>query len=83
LNFQLARGSYELQHFESALVSASICVALDPSRAECYYNRALCHEALAQNEEALSDFNQTLKLDADFAPASLARDVLIRKMQKN
>ena len=27
LNFQLARCSFELQHFEPALISASICVA--------------------------------------------------------
>ena len=67
LNFQLARCSFELRHFEPALVAASICVALEPSHAECYYNRALCHESLQQNDKALADFDHTLKLAPDFA----------------
>jgi tetratricopeptide (TPR) repeat protein len=82
LNFQLARCSFELQHFEPALVAASICVALEPSKAECYYNRALCHESLQQNDEALADFDHALKWAPDFAAASSARDVLLKKVQK-
>jgi tetratricopeptide (TPR) repeat protein len=82
LNFQLARCSFELQHFEPALVAASICVALEPSHAECYYNRALCREALSQNDEALADFEHALKLAPDFAAASSARDVLLKKVEK-
>jgi eukaryotic-like serine/threonine-protein kinase len=82
LNFQLARCSFDLQHFESALVAASVCVALEPSRPECYYNRAVCHESLEQNDEALADFNQSLKLDAHFTPASDAKGNLLSRMQK-
>jgi tetratricopeptide (TPR) repeat protein len=82
LNFQLARCSFELRHFEPALVAASICVALEPSQAECYYNRALCHESLQQNDGALADFDHALKLAPDFAAASSARFDLLKKMQK-
>ena len=83
LNFQLAHCSFELQHFEPALVAASICVALEPSRAECYYNRALCHELLQQNDKALADFDHALKWAPDFAAASSARMRSVPKCRRN
>jgi serine/threonine protein kinase len=55
-NFQAARCQFNLKQYDRALTSASVCVALSPKQPECYYNRALCQEALHHDVEAQSDF---------------------------
>lgn len=79
--FQLARADFELGHFDDALTSAKICLALAP-RAESYYNRAVCYQALGRTEEALSDFNEALRLAPTLAPAWLARGTLRSRMER-
>jgi eukaryotic-like serine/threonine-protein kinase len=78
--FQLARADFELGRFDDALTSAKICLALEP-RAESYYNRAVCYEAMGHTEEALNDFNEALKLDRTLAPALFARGTLRARME--
>ena len=82
LNFQQTRCSFELQHFDKALISASVCIALDPQHAECFYNRAICHQSLNHADEALADFQRALQLHADFAPAALARGMLLVQLKR-
>jgi serine/threonine protein kinase len=79
--FQLARADFELGHFDDALTSAKICLALAP-RAESYYNRAVCYQALGHTEEALSDFGKALDRDPTLAPAWLARGTLRARMER-
>jgi len=79
--FQLARADFELGRFDDALTSAKICLALEP-RAESYYNRAVCYQALGHAEEALSDFREALELDPTLAPALLARATLWARMER-
>ncbi|HZZ29218.1 MAG TPA: protein kinase [Pirellulales bacterium] len=62
-HFQLARCNYELGHYADALSAANVCVALAPNRAECYFNRALCQEALHHEAEASVDFDRASQLD--------------------
>ena len=72
-NFEQTCCDFELGHFQRALTSASVCIALAPRQAECFYNRALCYQSLDRNDEALADFGRALQLDKARAPALLAR----------
>jgi tetratricopeptide (TPR) repeat protein len=78
--FQLARCQFKLRRFDDALASANICVALDSKRAECFYNRALCYQALGENQKALADVERALNLNAKFAPAIALRTELSGKL---
>src|SRR5262249_54084735 len=79
--YQLARADFELGRFEDALSSAKTCLALAP-RAESYYNRAVCQQALERNEAALADFTKALELDPKLAPAALARGIALTRMER-
>jgi eukaryotic-like serine/threonine-protein kinase len=78
--FQAARCNFDLGRTEQALTAATVCIALAPRRAECFYNRALCFEALHRDQEALADFSRALELDHDLAPAALARGALFGRI---
>jgi tetratricopeptide (TPR) repeat protein len=65
-----------LQRAGDALADFSVCVALAPDRAECYYNRALAHVALDHREAALQDYDQALRLEPRVGRASFNRGVL-------
>ncbi len=62
-NFYYTLCAYRREQFETALATAYVCVALSPSRAECFFNRALCHQALGHTELAYQDFSRALELD--------------------
>lgn len=66
-NFHLAACAYRQQDYAGALNAAGICVALAPDRAECYYNRALCRQALGQAQGAEEDFARAAELDPALA----------------
>ncbi len=67
------------QRYEEAETAFSVCVALAPDSAACYYNRAL---ALAAHGDAAAekDYDRALALDPHLASATLNRGVL--KLQK-
>ena len=81
-NYQAMRCSFELQQFDDALISANVCVALQPKRTECYYNRALCQLALKHDQPALDDFGRSLQLDPTFAPTLLSRGKLLGQLNR-
>ncbi len=56
--YQLMRCLFDNKQFEPALVAASVCVALEPQRGECFYNRGLSQEALSHRPEARRDFER-------------------------
>jgi len=53
-------------------------VALDPKRAQCYYNRAMCEKALGRYEQAAADCRRALTMGADLSATEkeLARQVI-------
>ncbi|HTQ39323.1 MAG TPA: serine/threonine-protein kinase [Pirellulales bacterium] len=72
-HFQQMRCDYQLGHDADALSAANVCIALAPQRAECYYNRALCHQALNHAEEAKADFSRAVELDPDCTPEKMGK----------
>lgn len=78
-NYHRGRCAYRLELHDEALNAFCVCVALAPSEAECYYNRALVHTALGQPAEALFDYDRALQLDPALAPAALNRELLRRQ----
>jgi serine/threonine protein kinase len=72
-NFYLARCAYRQEDFDEALNFAYACVVLEPTSAECIFNRGLCHQALGHAGPALEDFSRALSLNPRLAAASLAR----------
>ncbi|HVX14252.1 MAG TPA: serine/threonine-protein kinase [Pirellulales bacterium] len=75
-NFYRGRCAYRLSLYEEALNAFSVCIALSPERAECFFNRALVYTALHENEEALLDYDRALKLDPGLAAAAANREAL-------
>lgn len=69
-HFHLALCAYRCQRFEEALRAASICVALSPQRAECFFNRGLCLQALGQTDAAERDFTRATELDPNLGAAT-------------
>src|SRR5262249_47732858 len=59
-NFYLGVCAYQLGRFGEAIGAFSICNALEPETAECYFNRAMAHEALGQTADALRDYTRAL-----------------------
>src|SRR5205823_657366 len=54
----------------------STCLALMPTSAHCYHNRALARTALGDTEKALFDYDRALQLDSKLAEAALNRGIL-------
>ena len=55
------------------------CIALAPTTAECYYNRARAADALKHTKQAFSDYSRALELDSSLAVAALNRGMLSYK----
>jgi serine/threonine protein kinase len=72
---------YRLGRFEDAALAFTVCTALAPRVAGCFYNRALAFAALGRNDHALRDLDRALKLDSGLTEAAKS-DVLrgLRKM---
>ncbi len=70
-NFYRAISAYRLERFDEALNAASVCVALSPTSAECFYNRGLAHQALAHDDAALDDFGRAIALDPKLPMAEI------------
>jgi serine/threonine protein kinase/Flp pilus assembly protein TadD len=79
-NFYQGLCAYQLGRFEDAIAVFRICIALAPDTAECYYNRALAHEAAGHNEHALRDYSRALRLDRGLSDAARRRGLLLAAM---
>jgi eukaryotic-like serine/threonine-protein kinase len=75
-NFYGTLCAYRRERFDEALNGAFVCVALAPNRPECFYNRALCQQAVKHDAQAIGDFTRALALDPQFGLASLGRGIL-------
>src|SRR5262249_18539003 len=76
LNFYEGLCAYRRKRFDAAVHAFRVCIALAPETAECYYNRALAYQALGQLDQALADYNRTLKLNQRLTGASLNRGII-------
>jgi serine/threonine protein kinase/tetratricopeptide (TPR) repeat protein len=74
--------AYRLRRFAAAVAAFDVCVALAPTTAECYYNRARSHAALGHTEAALGDYNHALALAPELAVAALNRGVLLFRQRR-
>ncbi len=81
-NFYLAICAYRLEDFAAALNAASVCVALSPQSAECFFNRGLAQQALGQSERALADFARAMELDPQLPVAALNRGMLLASLNR-
>jgi eukaryotic-like serine/threonine-protein kinase len=72
-NFYQAVCAYRRGEYAASLTAASVCVALSPKRAECFFNRALAEQALGNSERALRDLDLALKLDPTLAVVEFQR----------
>ncbi len=75
-NFYLGLCEYRLKHYDAAQTAFSIAIALAPSRAEGYFNRALAAEGLGHTDRASRDYSRALELDPNLAAARLNRGIL-------
>jgi tetratricopeptide (TPR) repeat protein len=62
---------YRAKRYAAAVNSACACVALRPTSAECFYNRALAYRAASQPQDAIADSRRALTLRPAFTPAAL------------
>jgi serine/threonine protein kinase len=82
-NFYLGLCEYHSDRFEPALDAFAICIALEPDRAECYFNRAMAAEALGRREDALCDYDKAVKCGPNLTAARLNRGILEYKMGRH
>jgi serine/threonine protein kinase/tetratricopeptide (TPR) repeat protein len=68
--------SYRQRHYEDAVNSFSVCTALDPVSAECYFNRALANAARGRLERARVDYDRALEIRPGWSVAVLNRGVI-------
>jgi serine/threonine protein kinase/Flp pilus assembly protein TadD len=78
-NLDLGVCAYRLRRFEEAVAAFSVCVALEPATAECYYNRAVSEEALGRVERARHDYTRALQLKPELSNAALNRGLLAHR----
>ena len=75
-SFYRGHCAYRLQRYEDAVNAFSICLAIMPASAHCFYNRALARTALGDPEKALLDYDRSLQLDPNLGSAALNRGIL-------
>jgi tetratricopeptide (TPR) repeat protein len=76
-NFYQGLCAYQLRQFEEAVAAFRTCIALAPTKAECYHNRAIADEALGRATEAMGDYSRALELDPSLTAAALNRGTLL------
>lgn len=54
--------AYRLGNFPDAIAAFGACIALEPRRAECYYNRGMAFAGNQQNKRADADFARAQRL---------------------
>lgn len=81
-NFYEGVAAYHLGHHQQAVAALSICVALAPTTAECYYNRGVALEASGQNDRALSDYEKARTFNPGFLDAALNRGLLLFRLKR-
>jgi len=66
-----------MENHGEALADYSEAIRLDPSSAEYYFWRGLTHCALgAENETAIDDLEEALRLDPNYGPAKYFLDTI-------
>ncbi len=76
-NFYQGLCAYQLGRFDDAIDAFRVCIALAPETAECYYNRALAHDALGHKAPAMRDYTRAHHLDRGLSEAALNRGILL------
>lgn len=62
-----------MQAYDSAAHWFSEAIRLLPHYHQAYYNRGLARESLGKPQEALSDYDEALRIEPTFTPAALAK----------
>ncbi len=75
-NFYAGLCAYHLKDYQDAFAAFSICVALEPSSPQSYFNRAKAAETIGRPDQALRDYRHVWELDHRFTDALLNRGIL-------
>jgi tetratricopeptide (TPR) repeat protein len=67
---------------QEAIEDLSQAIALEPEKAEAYYERGLAYTLLGEKDKALSDYKQTCALNPDHGKAARKRDELLESLNK-
>ncbi len=70
---------YVRQQYDSALERYTLLLKEFPDTTLLYYNRGLCYYSLQQFDEAINDFNQSLRSDSLFKDALYAKALALEK----
>src|SRR5207237_3032264 len=62
--------AHRRQYPDEAVTAFSVCIALAPDNAACYFNRALALAASGDAAAALADYDRALQLDPHLAAAA-------------
>jgi serine/threonine protein kinase/lipoprotein NlpI len=68
--------SFRIDRYADAEGAFRVCVALAPTAAECFFNRARARQALGQDQPSRRDYDRALELDPALAGAALNRGIL-------
>jgi tetratricopeptide (TPR) repeat protein len=72
-SFYHGQCAYRRGRYRDAVVSFSVCIGKDPTRAASFFNRALAFEAAGDTDAAMADYGRTVNLDPTLGVARLNR----------
>jgi tetratricopeptide (TPR) repeat protein len=75
-NFYKGKCAFQIKEFEEAATAFSVCVALTPRSAGCYYHRGLAFLEMGRLERAQADFDRALRLEPSLPAAVLAQGMV-------
>lgn len=81
-NYYRGRCAYSCKLYDEALNAFCACVALAPTQAECFYDRALVFTALGKEAEAQLDYDRALELNPTLDVAAMPGSSVRRSVQR-
>jgi len=77
--YLVAQRQFQHKHFDSAVVSFTQLIQKYPDKREGYYNRGLALYNIKKYPDAISDFEQCLKIDSGFTEAQFMASKTLEK----
>jgi tetratricopeptide (TPR) repeat protein len=73
---------FKIHEYEKAIADCTKLISLNSKNAESYINRGLIYKNLMEYEKAISDFNEAIRLNPNDVIATVSKQIVTRKMNR-